>query len=240
MGISPATTHSLFWPGKGSGYLHFQAASKCTYYTVVRIAYRVVGSVRRMIVLGLGTASVGPVIGCSVVDLGPVRRGHRPPGRSEQRHVQSDGQRVPGVVHGRDRRYCIHGPVETEPPWIDEQPDVLDGQIQERQRPGDQAGRFGRRVVGRGENGRTAVAHQRHSHEQQTGRRARQYHQRPVHSTGVLEKSNEKNSNKKKKKNNPRTVNNNIYVNNSRPHSNILLRWLYLHCVWCMYMQPRS
>lgn len=164
----------------------------------IRTTYRVVGSVGRAVVLGLGAAPVRSVVGWPVVP-GPVRRGRGPPGRGEERHVQGDGQRVPGVVDGRDGRNRVHGPVEAEPPRVDEQPDVLDGQIEERQRPGDQAGRLGRRVVGRGEHWRAAVAHQRHPDEQQAGRGARQDHQRPVHSAGVLRRSKKKKPVKSKK-----------------------------------------
>lgn len=90
----------------------------------VGATYRVVGTVSRTVVLGLGTAPVRPV---GPVMFGPVRGGGGPPGRGEQRHVQGDGQRVSRVVHGRDGCNSIHGPIEAQSSRVDEQPDVLDG-----------------------------------------------------------------------------------------------------------------
>lgn len=163
---------------------------------IIKYNYRIVGAVGRMIVLGLGTASVRPVkpilvvvrrvMVVVVVVFGPVRGDGGPSGRGEERHVQGDGQSVPRIVDGRDGRHGVHGPVEAQPARVHQQSHVLRGQIEERQRPGDQAGRFGRGVVGGREHGRTAVAHQRHADEQQAGRRAGQYGQRPVRSACVL------------------------------------------------------
>lgn len=122
-----------------------------------------------------------------MLHLGPGRGYNGPPGRGEQCHVQGDGQRVPGIVYGSDGRDGVHGPVEAQPPGVDKQPEVLGGQVEERERPGYQAGRLGGRVVGGREHRWAAVAHQRHPGEQQAGSRARQDRQRPEHSTGVLQ-----------------------------------------------------
>lgn len=102
-----------------------------------------------------------------VVELfGPVNGGGGgPSGDGEQSHVQSDRQRVPRVVHGSDGRHGVHGPVEAEPPRMDQQSDVLDRQIEERQRPGYQTRRFGRWIVRGREYGRPSLAHQRHPYE---------------------------------------------------------------------------
>lgn len=124
----------------------------------------------------------------TVVRPGPVRCGHGPPSHGEQHDVEDGGQRVPGVVHGRDGSHGVHGPIEAQPARVDEQSNVLDGQIEERQCPCDQAGRFSRRVVGGRKRGRTTFAHQRHPHEQETGRRSGQDGERPVHPAGNLQK----------------------------------------------------
>jgi len=107
-----------------------------------------------------------------VVQPGPGRGCGGPLGCGKQGHVQGNGQGVPGIVDGRDGRDGVHGPVKAQPPGVDEQPEVLGGQVEERQSPRHQAWRLCGRVVGGREHRWSAVAHQRHSGEQQTGRRA--------------------------------------------------------------------
>lgn len=121
-----------------------------------------------------------------LVQPSPGRGCDGPLGGGEQGHVQGDGQGIPGVVDGRDGRDGVHGPIETELPGVDEQPEVLGGQVEKRQSPRHQARRLRGRVVGGREHRWSAVTHQRHPGEQQTGRRARQDCQCPVHSSGVL------------------------------------------------------
>lgn len=62
-----------------------------------------------------------------VVQPSPGRGCGGPLGRGEQGQVQGDGQGVPGVVDGCNGRDGVHGPIEAEPPGVDEQPEVLGG-----------------------------------------------------------------------------------------------------------------
>lgn len=61
--------------------------------------------------------------------------------------------KISPVSKGPNQRQSIHRPIEAQRVWEKEEPKVGSRQVEEGQRPGEERGRVGRRVVGVGEVG---------------------------------------------------------------------------------------
>lgn len=75
------------------------------------------------------------------------------PCQQKQPNVESCRMKISPVSKGPNQRQGIHRPIEAQRVWEKEEPKVGSRQVEEGQRPGEERGRVGRRVVRVGEVG---------------------------------------------------------------------------------------